>query len=96
MNVIEKFRRWREDANANKQIFVWQLGVLGFGLTFGLFMAIYQQLTDLAGLPLLARAIAFLLMLFVAGPVAGWIWGQLMWALRPWWAPKPASDPPSD
>jgi hypothetical protein len=96
MNVIAKFRRWREEANANKQKFVWQLGVLGFGLTFGLFMAIYQQLTDLAGLPLLARAIAFLLMLFVVGPITGWIWGQLMWALRPWWAPQPASDPPGD
>ncbi len=96
MNVIAKFRRWGEEVNANKQKFVWQLGVLGFGLTFGLFMAIYQQLTDLAELPLFARVIAFLLMLLVVGPITGWIWGQIMWAWRSWWAPKPVAAPLSD
>ena len=33
MNLITKFRRWRQEVNANKQKFVWQLGVLGFGLS---------------------------------------------------------------
>lgn len=96
MNAIAKFRRWCDKVNSNKQSFVWQFGVLGFGLTFGLYMAVYQQLTDLAELPLFARAVAFLLMLFIVGPITGWIWGQIMWALRSWWAPKPASNPPSE
>jgi hypothetical protein len=96
MNAIARIRRWREEVNASKQKFVWQFGVLGFGLTFGLYMAIYQQVTDIAGMSPLARTLAFVLMMFGVGPITGWLWGQIMWPLRSWWASQPSSDPPSD
>ncbi|QDU96959.1 hypothetical protein [Lignipirellula cremea] len=95
MRLSSRFQEWSKSCFASKQKYVWQIGVLGFGLPMGLwfvFAIVRPELSDLSlGAQLLLEIPATLLF----GLACGWCWGQAMWALRPfWYRPTDASKSP--
>lgn len=83
MNVKKSFLAWRERGLASKPNFVWQFGVLMFGVTFGLVFSLI--LVIISNQPLWEKVLIVAGMTVVVGPVAGWVWGQFMWAIRWLW-----------
>lgn len=86
MNVRKSFLAWREGVRASKAKFVWQVGVLMFGLPFGFVSSlVLVNSDDISNHPLWEKALIVAGMTLVVGPVVGWVWGRVMWALRPLW-----------
>lgn len=82
-DAYRPLQRWRDDALVSKQKYVWRIGVICFGLLWGLPMAIIVLVANGPGS--WQKGIAtFICIAFIAGPVAGWLWGQFMWGLKSW------------
>jgi hypothetical protein len=86
MNLVKSFAVWRESVIESKPKFVWQAGVLGFGISFGLVWSlVLVNSHDIANHPLWEKSLTVVGMTLIAGPIAGWLWGQWMWAIKPTW-----------
>ncbi len=69
--------RW---ALANRTRFVWLVGVFMFGIAFGLVNALLLLgSADMRNHPLWHKALMVAGVTLIVGPIAGWLWGQIMW-----------------
>ena len=95
MKHFPDIRTWLREAGATRQGFVLVYGVLGFGLTFGFLFALFLLSSrDLRNHPTTEKALVFCLMVFVVGPLAGFLWGHLVcfWTDR-WRRKRKSPDP---
>lgn len=76
------FSSWRDSVIADQSKYVWYFGVCGFGVLFGLWMAVSVWFVhDWANHGVwsnLLKSAGFL----IFGPVAGLAWGTAMWHLH--------------
>ena len=82
------FSRWRRAVVGDKQKYVWQVGVLLFGVPFGLVSSLWLLFLtseELANHPLWHKIAIVAVVTLLFGPVTGWFWGQITWVLKPVW-----------